>query len=219
MVLFTGVSFRLLPVVNRIQVLALTIIGDAPTAKLIFEMPTGATEVIVEYPKESKNMLEMQGINFRHSDSGEQVLRAINLNLKRGKKYAIVGPTGAGKVTLVDIFLGLLQPTSGLIRRDKISVNAYVPQETQIAFKTLAKNVALVWNRSDVDTSRVESALKRAGLHEFLTRIDDPTPLLNESLSGGHKQRIGLARVFTLRAISLCLMRSPVRSTLKPKWV
>ena len=49
MVLFTGVSFRLLPVVNRIQVLALTIIGDAPTAKLIFEMPTGATEVIVEY--------------------------------------------------------------------------------------------------------------------------------------------------------------------------
>jgi len=47
--LFTGVSFRLLPVVNRIQVLALTIIGDTPTAKLIFEMPTGATEVIVEY--------------------------------------------------------------------------------------------------------------------------------------------------------------------------
>ena len=49
MVLFAGVSFRLLPIVNRIQVLALTISGDAPTAKLIFEMPTGATEVIVEY--------------------------------------------------------------------------------------------------------------------------------------------------------------------------
>lgn len=42
----------------------------------------------------------------------------------------------------------------------------------------------------------MESALKRAGLHEFLTRIDDPTPLLNESLSGGQKQRIGLARTF-----------------------
>ena len=195
-VLFTGVSFRLLPVVNRVQVLALTIIGEMPAAKLIFEMPSKAADLVAEQPQETSNVLEMLGVNFQYSDSGAQVLRDISLRLERGKQYAIVGPSGAGKTTLVDIFLGLLQPTSGAMRRDKVSVSAYVPQETHIAYMSLAENVALVWNRSDVDLSRVESALKRAGLHEFLTRIDDPTPLLNESLSGGQKQRIGLARAF-----------------------
>lgn len=78
----------------------------------------------------------------------------------------------------------------------KTSVSAYVPQQTHIAFLSLAQNIALLWNWSDIDPSRVESALKRAGLHEFLTRIDDPTPLLNESLSGGQKQRIALALAF-----------------------
>lgn len=195
-VLFTGVSFRLLPVVNRIQVLALSIIGDAPTAKLIFEMPTGTHKVIVEDPRESKNTLEMQGVNFGYSDSGGLVLRDINLCLEKDKQYAIVGPSGSGKTTLVDIFLGLLQPTSGSMRRDKRKVSAYVPQETHIAYISLAENVALAWNRADVDLHRVELALRRAGLQEFLPRINDPTPLLNESLSGGQKQRIGLARAF-----------------------
>lgn len=195
-VVFTGVSFRLLPVINRIQVLALTIIGDVPTAKLIFAVPTSNVEIDTELPEQGRNMLEMREVNFRYSDTGVQVLSGVNLSLEKGKQYAIVGPSGAGKTTLVDIFLGLLRPTSGAIRRDKVSVSAYVPQETHIAYMSLAENVALVWNRSDVDLSRVESALKRAGLHEFLTGVDDPTPLLNESLSGGQKQRIGLARAF-----------------------
>jgi ATP-binding cassette subfamily C protein len=195
-VLFTGVSFRLLPVVNRIQVLALTIINNIPTAKLIFEMPRKAAERVAEQPQETGNLLEMLGVNFQYSKLSEQVLCDINLSVKKGKQYAIVGPSGAGKTTLVDIFLGLLHPTSGAMRRDKMSASAYVAQETHIAFMSLAENVALVWNWSDVDPRRVESALKRAGLHEFLTRIDDPTPLLNESLSGGQKQRIGLARAF-----------------------
>ncbi len=195
-VVFTGVSFRLLPVINRIQVLALTIIGDVPTANLIFDVPSSTTEKNTEHPKQGENKLEMLEVNFRYSDSGEQVLSDINLSLEKGKQYAIVGPSGAGKTTLVDIFLGLLEPTSGALRRDDTTVSAYVPQETHIAYTSLAENVALVWNRSDVDPRRVELALKRAGLHEFLTHIDDPTPLLNESLSGGQKQRIGLARAF-----------------------
>jgi ATP-binding cassette subfamily C protein len=159
-------------------------------------MPTGAHKVIVEDPRESKNALEMQGVNFGYSDSGGLVLRDINLCLEKDKQYAIVGPSGSGKTTLVDIFLGLLQPTSGSIQRDKRSVSAYVPQETHIAYMSLAENVALAWNRADVDLHRVKLALKRARLQEFWPRINDPTPLLNESLSGGQKQRIGLARAF-----------------------
>lgn len=127
-VLFTGVSFRLLPVVNRIQVLALTIINDVPTAKLIFEMPVSNAKQVIEQPQEAGNLLEMRGVNFQYSDSGNPVLRDISLNLEKGKQYAIVGPSGAGKTTLVDILLGLLQPTAGSMRRDTLSVSAYVPK-------------------------------------------------------------------------------------------
>lgn len=204
-VLFTGISFRLLPVVNRIQILALTIIGDVPTANLVFQMPHSTPKVIVEDPKESKNALELQGVNFRYSNSGDLVLRDINLCIEKDKQYAIVGPSGSGKTTLVDIFLALLEPTSGSIQRDKKNVSAYVPQETHIAYISLAENVALAWNRADVDFRRVESALMRAGLHEFLPRIDDLTPLLNESLSGGQRQRIGLARAFYSEASFIVL--------------
>lgn len=131
--------------------LALTIIGEIPTAKLIFEMPSRVAEQVTEQPQETGNLLEMLGVNFRYSNSGEQVLRDISLSLIKGQQYAIVGPSGAGKTTLVDVFLGLLQPTSGSIQRDRTSVTAYVPQETHIAFISLAENVALFWNRSGVD--------------------------------------------------------------------
>jgi len=195
-VLFTGVSFRLLPVVNRIQSLALMIVNDIPTAKLISEKPVKVAIQVTDQPTDAANIVELSGVGYRYPDSAEHVLHNINIRLSKGKQYAIVGPSGAGKTTLADVILGLLQPSSGVMRRAKASIRAYVPQEIHIAFISLAENVALVWNRSEVDYCRVESALRKAGLHEFLTRIDDPTPLLNESLSGGQRQRIGLARAF-----------------------
>lgn len=195
-ILFTGVSFRLLPVVNRIQTLALSIIGDLPTAKLSLALPDSDVCRDVQIPTQPTHILETNELSFRYSDSGELIIRNITLSLERGKQYAIVGPSGAGKTTLIEIFLGLLQPTSGSVSRHQTMRRAYVPQDTHIAYSSLAENVALVWGTSEIDKDKVESALQRAGLREFLNQIDDPTPLLMGSLSGGQRQRIGLARAF-----------------------
>ena len=195
-VLFIGVSFRLMPVINRIQVLSLIIVSELPITRLILTSPTSIAQRALEKTRAKENALEMVDLNFQYPDSREQILGNINLLIEKGKQYAIVGPSGAGKTTLVDIFLGILEPTSGSLRRDPSFRSAYVTQDTHIAFTSLAENVALVWNWSEVDHHRVESALRRAGLEGFLHQIHDPTPLLNETLSGGQKQRIALARAF-----------------------
>jgi len=193
-VLFTGVSFRLLPVINRIQTLSLNLIGDLPTAKLALQLPEEAKPGEVERPLQNRNVLETENLNFRYRGSDDFAVRNITLSLQFGKQYAIVGPSGAGKTTLVDLFLGLLWPTTGSLRRADSIRTAYVPQDTYVAHASLAENVALVWNDNEVNYTLVETSLRRAGLLDFLSRVDDPVPLLNSSLSGGQKQRIGLAR-------------------------
>ena len=72
----------------------------------------------------------------------------------------------------------------------------YVPQDTHLAFVSIAENVSLLWDRNLVDYQRVERSLVLAGLEHFSSRLSDETPLTDSSLSGGEKQRIGLARAF-----------------------
>ena len=83
--------------------------------------------------------------------------------------------------------------------------SAYVPQDTYIASLPLRHNVALHWSDLDINNERVTTALRRAGLQDFLARITDDTPLDASALSGGQKQRIGLARALYTDANFLVL--------------
>jgi ABC-type multidrug transport system fused ATPase/permease subunit len=127
-------------------------------------------------------------------------LRQISLELEQGKQYALVGPSGAGKTTLVDLLLGLLVPQSGSIRLCPTIRTAYVPQDTYIASLPLRNNVALQWSDEHIQSDRIANALHRAGLQDFTTRIADDTALDPTALSGGQKQRIGLARALYMDA-------------------
>jgi ABC-type multidrug transport system fused ATPase/permease subunit len=124
----------------------------------------------------------------------------LSIELKVGLQYAVVGPSGAGKTTLVDICLGLLTPQEGLVLKSKDSTEtnvSYVPQETNLISGTLFSNVALEWDESEISETHVREAIHAAQIDGLLKVNDSIETLLGDgaaSVSGGQKQRIGLAR-------------------------
>jgi ABC-type multidrug transport system fused ATPase/permease subunit len=203
--LFVAAGFRLLPIVNRIQALFLLLLTTAPVAKLALKQFATLPDTKYEYPQSAKNIYELKEVSFTYHDATDAVLSNITLDLQIGKQYAVVGPSGVGKTTLVDIFLGLNAPQSGTIRRLPNVKLAYVPQDTFIASVSLAQNVALSWDVNSVNHEKVIKVLLQAQLTEFVNRVSDQAPLDSSALSGGQKQRIGLARALYAGANFLVL--------------
>jgi ATP-binding cassette subfamily C protein len=112
---FAAAGFRLLPSVNRIQGLILQLFSTVPAARLA--IPLAGTQRLEprKQPANEKHALVLDKISFRYPTGANQVLSDINLVLTSGLQYAIVGPSGAGKTTLVDICLGLLEPQQGTV--------------------------------------------------------------------------------------------------------
>jgi ABC-type multidrug transport system fused ATPase/permease subunit len=120
-------------------------------------------------------------------------LSNINLSFTAGLQYAIIGPSGAGKTTLIDVCLGLLQPQEGTVSRSTTPI-AYVPQDTHIARTSLTQNIALEWEDEAIDVQGVSNAIATAQLTYVLDGRSGSEKLSEQGLSGGQKQRIGLAR-------------------------
>jgi ABC-type multidrug transport system fused ATPase/permease subunit len=190
---FAAAGFRLLPIVNRIQALILQLFSTAPIAQLSLLRPSTPAFLKREESASSSHALVLDDVSFRYPTSTSDVLSGVSLSLSAGLQYAIVGPSGAGKTTLVDLCLGLLQPQEGTVHASSANI-AYVPQDTHIARLSLQQNIALEWNREAIDISLVDDAIMRAQLTHVLDGRSETDGLSEQGLSGGQKQRIGLAR-------------------------
>jgi len=191
---FAAAGFRLLPIVNRIQALILQLFSTAPGARLaVLPSPECSSKELKVFTDNS-HALVLDNVFFKYPTSTHQVLSNINLTLVTGMQYAIVGPSGAGKTTLVDICLGLLEPQSGDVACQSDSYVAYVPQETHIARLSLEQNIALEWDSSSLNHADVERIISISRLSSILEGRSNSEALSEQSLSGGQKQRIGLAR-------------------------
>ena len=190
---FAAAGFRLLPIVNRIQGLILQLFSTFPAAQLALIQENSPAPIERDKPTSNSHALVLENVSFQYPSSTTKVLADINLSLQTGLQYAVVGPSGAGKTTLVDICLGLLQPQEGSVHVSS-AVIAYVPQDTHIARLSLQQNIALEWNREAINVSLVDDAIKRAQLTHVLDGRSETDGLSEQGLSGGQKQRIGLAR-------------------------
>lgn len=156
-----------------------------------------------------KEGFKLKKIAFSYPNTSTPVLKNINIDIKVNTTVGIIGTTGAGKSTLVDMILGLLQPTSGEIRVDSQQLNkdnirqwqnniGYVPQSIFLADDTIASNIAFGIEKGNIDMIQVEKVAKMAQVHEFVRKQEDSyNTIIGERgvrLSGGQRQRLGIAR-------------------------
>ena len=165
--------------------------------------------VDIESPESLLNpSIILNNVEFSYPNSGSKVLGGVTFRIKPGERVAIVGPSGAGKSTLCDIFLGLLKPTSGEVRiggipaakwiENNVGKVSYLPQEITLVTGTFLENICLGVSSNEVDLKRVESAIKRSQLDDFLEQLPNGLNthfgVSGTELSGGQKQRLGIAR-------------------------
>lgn len=152
------------------------------------------------------NRLVFDHVDYQYSGANIPTLTDISLTLERGKSYGVIGPSGAGKTTLIDTMLCLLEPQAGQIRLDDMPLNdfdkttwirriGYVPQAPFLTDDTLRANVAFGIPLDQIDDDRVRECLELACLSELLSGgVDRDLGEQGARLSGGQIQRLAIAR-------------------------
>ena len=174
-----------------------------PVASLIFE-----------------NEIKLDGISFRYSPDQSWVLRDLNLTIHRGERIGILGETGSGKSTLVDVLMGLLEPSSGDVLVDGELLNgnrlrawrsaiAHVPQNIFLSDATIAENIAFGVRKENIDYVRLKKCAQQAQIAGFIESLpggyETQTGERGVMLSGGQRQRIGIARAL-YKQVSLLVL-------------
>ncbi len=208
-------TMRLLPSVQQIYSGMVTIrsarpVLDAIVADFAASPPPSPTPATQSPPMRLERELALEGVSFAYDGTDKPTLHAVNLTIPARTTIGIVGGTGAGKTTLVDLILGLLSPDAGTIRVDGTALTAanrrswqasiaYVPQTIFLTDDTIAANIAFGVPKAEINREAVERAAKVAALHDFIlsdlpggydTRVGER----GVRLSGGQRQRIGIAR-------------------------
>jgi ABC-type multidrug transport system fused ATPase/permease subunit len=225
---FLAAGTRIAPASLRLQqnlIQMKSAIGSArPTIALIDSLADSLpfAEIAMALDRHHLNFnpeISMSNIGLTYPSSDRPALHQINLELKKGQSLAVVGPSGAGKTTLVDVLLGILiqdqgkVSISGLSPKDAIQkwpgAIAYVPQNVTIMNGTIRENVALGFDPDEFTDAYVLEALEHAQLTELVNQLpeglDTQVGERGTKLSGGQRQRIGIARALFTNPFLLVL--------------
>jgi ATP-binding cassette, subfamily B, bacterial PglK len=159
-------------------------------------------------PLEFTDRLTLEDVSFVYPETDVPAVRGVNLDIPHGTSLAVVGGSGAGKTTLIDLVLGLHRPSQGRILVDGRDIEdnisswqetvGYVPQEVFLREASLAENIAFDQDPDHIDGDRVKEAVERAQLSGLVASLEAglETPIgeRGSRLSGGQRQRIGIAR-------------------------
>ena len=154
------------------------------------------------------NQIELIDVTYRYPGASELSLDQISFKIKKGESIALIGKSGAGKTTLVDVILGLLELESGDIKVDGVSIYenlrswqnlvGYIPQSIFLTDDTIERNIAFGVPDDQIDEGRLYKAIAAAQLEELIEQLPDGIKTgvgeRGVRLSGGQRQRIGIAR-------------------------
>ena len=217
---FAVAAMRLLPSVNRLNTYIANIAYFEPALDFIYENVNtkGLSEenvLITHNPTEEyvpaltfKDTIELRDITFAYPNTDKNIFTHADMTVPIGASVGVVGASGAGKSTIVDIMLGLLEVKSGEILCDGIdaiehysewlSHIGYIPQTIYMLDDSIRRNIAFGVDDSDIDDDRVWAVLKEAQMMDFVKDLPDGLDAqIGERgvrISGGQRQRLGIAR-------------------------
>jgi PrtD family type I secretion system ABC transporter len=153
--------------------------------------------------------IAVEGVSYIPTGTNRPILNNINIGFKAGETVIIIGPSGSGKTTLVKVLLGVLKPTSGVVRVDGANIEdwnqdelgqyvGYLPQSVELFSGTIKDNIARM--NKEAEATKVIEAAQLANAHDMILRLqkgyDTDIGIDGSILSGGQRQRVGLARSF-----------------------
>jgi ABC-type multidrug transport system fused ATPase/permease subunit len=176
-------------------------------------------QVSVAKPLPLLEGIRLEGVHFRYGPQQPEVLQGLDLEIRRGERIGLIGSTGSGKSTTVDMLMGLLEPTAGRVLVDGADLHdpehpqrlvawraaiAHVPQSIYLADSSIAENIAFGVPWKHIDLARVKQAAKQAQIASFIEASPEGYgSFVGERgirLSGGQRQRIGIARALYKQA-------------------
>jgi ABC-type multidrug transport system fused ATPase/permease subunit len=211
---------RVLPLLQQLHVSRTVIEGNAATFHQVLdllrlpaddELPTAETV----RPLPFRDRISIENLSFSYPGRHQPAIENISLDIARGSSVALIGKTGSGKSTLVDLLMGLLDPTSGRILVDGVPLTrgnrrqwqrsiAHVPQAIFLSDDSIIRNIAFGIPTNAIDLERAIEASKKAQLHDFVLSLPDGYEThvgeRGVRLSGGQRQRLGIARAIYKQA-------------------
>lgn len=210
--LFAAAAFRLMPSVNRVLGSLQALRYSLPVVNTLYEELSMISPEPASQQSDSlevfKNGLRLTGVTYHYPAATLPALDGISINIRKGESVGLIGSSGSGKSTLVDVILGLLAPSTGLVEVDGHDIQqalrqwqdqiGYVPQSIYLTDDTLRRNVAFGLPNEQINDLAVQRAIKAAQLEEFVSALPKGLETVvgerGVRLSGGQRQRIGIAR-------------------------
>jgi ATP-binding cassette, subfamily B, bacterial PglK len=211
--LYVFAGYRLMPALQQIYASFTKLAFVSPSLdKLYYDLKSlkNVNEIHDEGILSFNKMITLKNICYNYPKSSRTALRGINLSVPVKSIVGLVGATGSGKTTTVDIILGLLEPQKGILEVDDQAITkqnirswqrsiGYVPQHIYLSDDTLAANIAFGIEPKYINQEAIERASKIASLHEFVInelpeKYETTIGERGVRLSGGQRQRIGIAR-------------------------
>jgi ABC-type multidrug transport system fused ATPase/permease subunit len=208
--IFGAAAFRVLPSLNRVITAFQNLRFGSATLDSVIE---GIEVVEVrDLSSHTEMAFEKQiaflNVGFSYGPDSDEAIRDVNFTIEKGSNVGIIGKSGAGKSTIIDLLLGLNSATSGKIKVDGFDIATclsawrknigYVPQNVYISDSTIKENIAFGVPMDDIDESKLVSAIEMAQLEIFISNLaDGVNSRVGENglqISGGERQRIGIAR-------------------------
>ena len=210
--IFGLAALRIIPSVNSIiKSLTEFRFGKYATSVIAKDLKIGIEKkFITKQSKEDLNFskLEFKDVNFKYNSKDALLLNNINFEINKGDYVGIIGSSGSGKTTILNLVIGLLNPNSGQIKVNNENVEnkikewqlnlAYLPQDVFLLDGSLKENITLEDDISKIDIEKLNNAINKSNLKSFVDSSDnglDTTVGENGiKISGGQRQRLGIAR-------------------------